>query len=29
MRKFNYSMIGEQKWDSEMLGLIPALYDAL
>lgn len=26
MRKFNYSMIGEQKWDSEMLGLIAAIY---
>lgn len=26
MRQFNYSAIGEQKWDSELLGLIAAIY---
>lgn len=26
MRVFNYSMIGKQKWDSEILGLIAAVY---
>ena len=26
MRTFNYSKIKEQKWDSEMLGLIAAIY---
>ena len=26
MRSFNYSIIREQKWDSEILGLIAAIY---
>ena len=26
MRAFNYSSIKEQKWDSEILGLIAAIY---
>ena len=26
MRTFNYSAIREQKWDSEVLGLIAAIY---
>ena len=26
MRRFNYSKINEQKWDSELLGLIAAIY---
>lgn len=26
MRKFNYSLIKEKKWDSELLGLIAAIY---
>ena len=26
MRDFNYSIIREQKWDSEILGLIAAIY---
>lgn len=26
MRAFNYSAIREQKWDSEILGLIAAIY---
>ncbi len=26
MRNFNYSAIREQKWDSEVLGLIAAIY---
>lgn len=26
MRTFNYSAIKEQKWDSEILGLIAAIY---
>lgn len=26
MREFNYSLIKEQKWDSELLGLIAAIY---
>ena len=26
MRDFNYSTIREQKWDSEILGLIAAIY---
>lgn len=26
MRAFNYSAIREQKWDSELLGLISAIY---
>ena len=26
MRIFNYSKINEQKWDSELLGLIAAIY---
>ena len=26
MRIFNYSKIKEQKWDSEVLGLIAAIY---
>ena len=26
MRTFNYSKIKEQKWDSEVLGLIAAIY---
>ena len=26
MRMFNYSVIKEQKWDSELLGLIAAIY---
>ena len=26
MRTFNYSKINEQKWDSELLGLIAAIY---
>ena len=26
MRTFNYSAIREQKWDSEMLGLVAAIY---
>ena len=26
MRAFNYSIIKEQKWDSEVLGLIAAIY---
>ena len=26
MRTFNYSKISEQKWDSELLGLIAAIY---
>ena len=28
MRTFNYSKISEQKWDSELLGLISAIYKA-
>jgi hypothetical protein len=27
MRNFNYSAIKYQKWDSEILGLIAAIYD--
>ena len=27
MRTFNYSAIREQKWDSEVLGLIAAIYN--
>lgn len=27
MRAFNYSAIKEQKWDSELLGLIAAIYN--
>lgn len=26
MRNFNYSAIKDQKWDSEILGLIAAIY---
>ena len=26
MRTFNYSLIGKQKWDSELLGYIAAIY---
>ncbi|MCR4642659.1 MAG: Fic family protein [Lachnospiraceae bacterium] len=26
MREFNYSIINEQKWDSELLGLVAAIY---
>ena len=26
MRTFNYSKISENKWDSELLGLIAAIY---
>ena len=26
MREFNYTAIGENKWDSEMLGLVAAVY---
>ena len=26
MRNFNYSLIRDQKWDSEVLGLIAAIY---
>ena len=26
MRAFNYSKINEKKWDSELLGLVAALY---
>ena len=26
MRTFNYSAIKEQKWDSDVLGLIAAIY---
>ena len=26
MRAFNYSAIREQKWDSEILGLVAAIY---
>lgn len=26
MRQFNYTTIKDQKWDSEMLGLIAAIY---
>ena len=26
MRTFNYSKINEQKWDSELLGLVAAIY---
>lgn len=26
MRQFNYSLIKDQKWDSELLGLIAAIY---
>ena len=26
MRQFNYSIIRDQKWDSELLGLIAAVY---
>ena len=26
MRQFNYSLIREQKWDSDLLGLIAAIY---
>ena len=26
MRVFNYSLIKEQKWDSELLGLVAAIY---
>ena len=26
MRLFNYAKIGEQSWDSEILGLIAAIY---
>lgn len=26
MRKFNYSLIREEKWDSEVLGLVAAIY---
>ena len=26
MRDFNYSAIKEQKWDSEVLGLVAAIY---
>ena len=26
MRTFNYSLIKEQKWDSELLGYIAAIY---
>ena len=26
MRIFNYSAIREQKWDSEILGLVAAIY---
>lgn len=26
MREFNYSKINEKKWDSELLGLVAALY---
>ena len=26
MRSFNYSKIKEQKWDSQMLGLIASIY---
>ena len=28
MRTFNYSLIREQKWDSELLGYIAAIYKA-
>lgn len=27
MRQFHYSTIKEQKWDSEILGLIAAIYN--
>jgi hypothetical protein len=27
MREFNYALIRDQKWDSEVLGLIAAIYD--
>ena len=26
MRQFNYSLIKDQKWDSDLLGLIAAIY---
>lgn len=26
MRNFNYSAIKDQKWDSEVLGLVAAIY---
>ena len=26
MRDFNYSLIKDKKWDSELLGLIAAIY---
>lgn len=26
MRQFNYSLIKDQKWDSELLGMIAAIY---
>ena len=26
MRAFNYSVIKDQKWDSDLLGLIAAIY---
>ena len=26
MRNFNYSLIRDQKWDSDVLGLIAAIY---
>ena len=26
MREFNYSLIRDKKWDSELLGLIAAIY---
>ena len=29
MRTFNYSAIKEQKWDSDVLGLIAAIYKKL
>ena len=29
MRTFNYSAIKEQKWDSDVLGLIAAIYLSL
>ncbi len=26
MREFNYSLIKDKKWDSELLGLVAAIY---
>ena len=26
MRQFNYSLIRDQKWDSQLLGMIAAIY---